>query len=191
MIKNIILDVGGVIFDDSKTNVERLLGKNVDHIYKVAYGSGFKKCLLGEMSIKEYIDSLKDEDEFDDIKYILEKDNLEKSYPLMKDNFEYVKELKKQGFRLFLLTNITKESHEYIDSVINIDKIFDGGIYSYQEHLVKPNYEIYELIINKYNLNKDETLFFDDKVKNVNAANECGIRSYVFTSIDDIKSKIM
>ena len=44
---------------------------------------------------------------------------------------------------------------------------FDGGLFSYEEHMVKPNKEFYEKLINKYNLNKAETIFFDDKEKNV------------------------
>ena len=55
MIKNIILDVGGVFFDDSKTNIERLLNKNCNNIYKIAYGKDFKKALLGEISVQEHI----------------------------------------------------------------------------------------------------------------------------------------
>ena len=46
MIKNIILDVGGILFDDSKDNIEKILGKDCDYIYKTAYGKEFKKCLL-------------------------------------------------------------------------------------------------------------------------------------------------
>ena len=88
MIKNIVLDVGGVIFDDSKQNIQKLLNKNCDNIYKIAYGSGFKKCLLGEISVQEHINSLKDEKDFNDISYILKKENLIKSYPLIKNNFE-------------------------------------------------------------------------------------------------------
>ena len=52
MIKNIILDVGGILFDDSKDNIEKILGKDCDYIYKTAYGKEFKKCLLGELSIQ-------------------------------------------------------------------------------------------------------------------------------------------
>lgn len=187
MIKNIVLDVGGVIFDDSKQNIQKLLNKNCDNIYKIAYGSGFKKCLLGEISVQEHINSLKDEKDFNDISYILKKENLIKSYPLIKNNFEYIKDLRKRGYKLFLLTNITEDSYNYINELININEKFDGGIYSYQEHLIKPDYDIYNLLINRFNLNKDETIFFDDKEKNVKAANEVGIKSYVFTSINDIE----
>ena len=190
MIKNIVLDVGGVIFDDSKQNIQKLLNKNCDNIYKIAYGSGFKKCLLGEISVQEHINSLKDEKDFNDISYILKKENLIKSYPLIKNNFEYIKDLRKRGYKLFLLTNITEDSYNYINELININEKFDGGIYSYQEHLIKPDYDIYNLLINRFNLNKDETIFFDDKEKNVKAASEVGIKSYVFTSINDIESNL-
>ncbi len=190
MIKNIVLDVGGVIFDDSKQNIQKLLNKNCDNIYKIAYGGGFKKCLLGEISVQEHINSLKNEKDFNDISYILKKENLIKSYPLIKNNFEYIKGLRKKGYKLFLLTNITEDSYNYINELINMDETFDGGIYSYQEHLIKPDYDIYNLLINRFNLNKDETIFFDDKEKNVKAANEVGIKSYVFTSINDIESNL-
>lgn len=190
MVKNIILDVGGILFDDSKENIEKLLGKDCDYIYKITYDKTFKKCLLGETSVQDYINDFKDNQEFTTIKYILEKDNLSKSYPLMKNNFEYIKRLKDKGYRLFLLTNITEDSFNYINSVINLDGIFSGGVYSYQEHLLKPDYDIYNLILDKYNLNKNETVFFDDKEKNVIAANEIGLKAFKFTSIADISKNI-
>lgn len=190
MIKNIILDIGGVLFDDSKYNIEKILKKNSDNIYKKAYGSGFKKCLLGEITVQEHIKSLSNEEEFKDIEYILKKDNLIKTYPLIKNNFKYIKSLKERGFKIYLLTNITEDSYNYINDLININKIFDGGIYSYQEHLIKPNYDIYNLLISKFKLNKDETIFFDDKEKNIIAARSIGIKSFIFTSIDDIEKNI-
>ena len=188
MIKNIILDVGGIFFDDSKQNIEKLLNKNSDNIYKLVYGKDFKKCLLGEITVEKHINNLKGEKEFNDISYILKKENLVDSYPLMKTNFEYIKKLKNKGYKLFLLTNITEDSYNYINDLININKVFAGGIYSYQEGVVKPNHDIYNLLINRFNLNKDETVFFDDKVKNVLAAKEVGIKSYVFNSIEDIEN---
>lgn len=191
MVKNIILDIGGVFFDDSKNNIERLLNKNCDDIYKIAYGKGFKRCLLGEISVEEHINNLRDEINFKDIKYILEKDNLIESYPLIKNNFEYIKKLKERGFNLYLLTNITEDSYHYINDLININEIFDGGIYSYQEHLIKPDCNIYNLLVNRFNLDKNETIFFDDKKKNVDSANSVGIKSFVFTSIEDIECNLI
>ena len=189
-IKNIVLDVGGIIFDDSKKNIEKLLGKNCDIIYKLAYGKSFKECLLGNKKINEHIESLSNYKEFENLKYILSKENLYKSYPLITMNFEYIKTLQKQGYKLYLLTNITEDSYNYINDLININSVFDGGIYSYQEHIIKPDKRIYNLLIDKYNLKKEETIFFDDKEKNVISAINQGISSYVFKSIEDIKNII-
>lgn len=190
MIKNIIFDVGGILFDDSKESITKLLGKDSTNIYKAAYGQDFKKCLLGQITVQEHLNNLKNNPDFNDIKFILTKEYLPKSYPLLEENFNYIKALKDKGYKLFLLTNITEDSYNYINETININSIFTGGIYSYQEHLIKPNPEIYELIIKRFNLNKNETIFFDDKEKNVKAAKETGLKSIVFTSLQDIKDNI-
>lgn len=190
MIKNIIFDVGGILFDDSKANTEKVLNKNCDLIYKNAYGKGFRDCLLGLKSVDEHIESLKGMKDFEDIKYILSRENQPICLPLMKKNFEYIKTLRQKGYRIYLLTNITEDSYYYINNIIDINSNFDGGIYSYQEHLIKPNLEIYELIINRFNLNKNETIFFDDKENNVIAAQDAGIKSIVFKNIEDIKNNI-
>ena len=58
MIKNIILDVGGILFDDSKKNIEYVLNKKCDLIYQKAYGTGFKECLLGDKTVQEHINDL-------------------------------------------------------------------------------------------------------------------------------------
>lgn len=189
-IKNIILDIGGIIFDDSKKNLEKLLKKDCDTLYKIAYGEGFKECLLGNKKVDEYIETLSNYKDFEDLKYILNKKNLSKSYPLITKNFDYIKTLKKQGFKLYLLTNITEESYNYINNLININSIFEGGIYSYQEHILKPDKRIYNLLVNKYNLEKSETVFFDDKERNVISAISQGIDSYVFKSTQDIENNI-
>lgn len=190
MIKNIIFDVGGILFDDSKESITKLLGKDSTNIYKAAYGQDFKKCLLGQITVQEHLSNLKSKPDFNDIKFILTKEYLPRSYPLLEENFNYIKALKDKGYKLFLLTNITEDSYNYINETININSIFTGGIYSYQEHLIKPNPEIYELIIKRFNLKKNETIFFDDKEKNVKAAKETGLKSIVFTSLQDIKDNI-
>lgn len=74
---------------------------------------------------------------------------------------------------------------------LNILDNFDGGIYSCKDHLLKPNREIYELLINRYKLNKEETIFFDDVIENVEAANKFGIKSIQFRNINDIKKKFV
>lgn len=190
MIKNIIFDIGGVIFDDSLENISKILNGDSKNIYKKAFGGNFKKCLLGQMTINEHIESFKNDMDYNSIAYILKKENLDISYPLIEKNLDYIKELKSRGYNLFLLSNITEDSYFYIKNKIDIDKIFNGGVYSYQENLIKPDINIYELIVNRYTLNKEETIFFDDKEKNVIAANSIGVKGVLFKTCDDIIKNI-
>ncbi|MBQ9012222.1 MAG: HAD-IA family hydrolase [Bacilli bacterium] len=187
--KNLIFDVGGVIFDDGKDNMKKVVGEGYDQIYKKAYGKGFKECLLGNKKVSELIEDLKDDELYEKLKYVLSYENLNVSYPIIKENFLYIKSLK-DNYDMYLLTNITEDSYNYINSVIDIDSIFKGGIYSYQDGVVKPNFDIYNLLLEKYNLKKEECIFFDDKEKNVMAAKSLGIKSVVFKSLDDLKSSL-
>ena len=176
MIKNIIFDIGGVMFDDSTRNISNILNEDASELCKKVYGKSFIDCVLGNQEVSDYIETCKD--------------NLHISYPLMKDNYNYISKLKDEGYNLYILANITRESYEYVKSLIDIDKLFKGGIYSYQEKLLKPDKRIYELIINKYNLDEKETMFFDDKQKNVKAACEFSIKGVLFRTIEDIENNL-
>ena len=189
MIKNIIFDIGGVMFDESSKYV-KCLGDNYEEIYKRAYGKGFRECVLGNIEVSNYIDSFKDDKDYNKFKWVLDKENLPITYPLIKENYEYIIKLKDKGYNLFILSNISRDSFEYVTNIIDVDKYFMGGVYSFKEHIVKPDKKIFELIVDRYNLNKEETIFFDDKQRNVDSANEYGIKSYLFRSIDDIKNNL-
>ena len=190
MIKNIIFDIGGVMFDDSTQNINKVLNENSELLCKKVYGKSFLDCVLGKVNVSDYIESFKNDSDYEKVKYILSRDHLHISYPLMNENFEYISSLKDKGYNLYILSNITKDSYEYVNETVDISKIFNGGVYSYQEGLVKPDRRIYELIVNKYNLNKEETMFFDDKQKNIDAANEFGIKGVLFKTIKDIENNL-
>ena len=55
MIKNIILDVGGVIIDDSLENISKVYGKDMRDVYKKVYSKDFQDCILGKSASIEVI----------------------------------------------------------------------------------------------------------------------------------------
>ncbi len=188
MIKNIIFDIGGVMFDDSTKNINSIFKEDSELLCKKVYGKSFKDCILGKTEVTDYIDTFKNDIDYNKIKYILSKENLHISFPLMKDNFNYISNIK--GYNLYILSNITRESYEYVNHTINIDKIFKGGVYSFKEKMAKPDENIFKLILNRYNLDKNETIFFDDKQKNIDMANKLGIQGVLFRTIDDIENNL-
>lgn len=194
MIKNIILDIGGVIVEDSskKYKDEKYREKlnmsydEIKNLGKIAFGGTFRDCLLGEMDIMEHISNvIRDNPSYkDELEYMLDPKFYNETYPIIPDRLDYVRTLKDRGYKIYFLSNINAESYNFIKHALDE---FDGGVYSYQEHVKKPSKEIFERIIDKYNLNIDECVFFDDTIKNVDASNEFGLKSYLFNDINDIE----
>lgn len=191
MIKNIVFDIGGVILDNNDEILMKFLNKTKNEIIelkKIVYGKRFKECLLGNLTQKEYMDALVNEFPEDkiEIEKLLMPKYQENVLPLKKETLNIMYELKDKNYKIYFLSNLTESTYYYLKDKLNILDDFDGGIFSWKEHLVKPNKEIYELLIQRYKLNKDKTIFFDDSLKNVQAGNEFGIKSIQFKNVEDI-----
>nr|MCR5654305.1 HAD-IA family hydrolase [Lachnospiraceae bacterium] len=59
------------------------------------------------------------------------------------------------------------------------------GILSYQEWLIKPDREIYDLLLRRYELKPEECLFFDDRADNCETAERVGIHTHRFIGYED------
>lgn len=193
MLKNIIVDIGGVILDDSNEVLEKFLNKSrneVKNLSKMVYGNpNWKKCLLGELSQEEHLQKLIEQFPAyqQDFEKMLMPEYQEFVLTVMKKNLELLYELKSKKYAIYFLSNLTEATYHYIKHTLDD---FDGGIYSWQEHFVKPQQEIYELILGRYHLKKEETIFFDDKLKNVQMGNQLGIKSVQFGGIEDVLRNI-
>lgn len=106
--------------------------------------------------------------------------------PIKNDILNVLRGLKKK-YKIYFLSNLTKDTYLYIKKILGE---FNGGIYSFKAHIYKPDTEIYLKLIKEYNLKKEETIFFDDRQKNVDIGNSLGIKSVKFNNIDDIINAI-
>lgn len=86
-----------------------------------------------------------------------------------------------RNYRIFYLSNYsegllnkTKDRLSFIDS-------FDGGVFSWKEKCLKPDPEIYQTLLRRYQIDPGRAIFFDDMEDNVKAACTEGIHGIVFT----------
>ncbi len=94
-----------------------------------------------------------------------------------------IKKLKSEGAKLYLLSNISigfSENYHKTEWIKTLFDYFEGLVFSGPLGLTKPNSEIFEYLINKYDLNKQETLFIDDSELNINGAKKVGIKTHLF-----------
>lgn len=96
---------------------------------------------------------------------------------------ELIAEIKSKGCGIYLLSNANIQQCKYHDQIPGTE-YFDGRIVSAECKLLKPQKEIYQLLLDTYGLQARECLFIDDSPLNVEGAYCAGIRGIVFD--DDI-----
>jgi 2-haloacid dehalogenase len=104
---------------------------------------------------------------------------------------EIFKQLKESGnFKIYALTNWSAELFPIALERYDFLHWFDGRVVSGEEKMRKPFPEFYQLILNRFKLTPEETLFIDDSVRNTNAAKEHGLNTVLFKSPVQLKEEL-
>ena len=90
-----------------------------------------------------------------------------------------VGDLKAAGYRLYVLSNMSREFIDFLRKM-PVYRCFDGEVISCEEQVVKPEPEIYRRLLDRYSLDPAETLFIDDRPVNLEAARTFGISTFLF-----------
>lgn len=93
--------------------------------------------------------------------------------------YDLIAELKAKGYGVYLLSNASLSQHDYWPRLPE-SRFFDGTLISADVKLVKPQPEIYLLLLQKFGLRAHECLFIDDAIINIEGAYYCGIDGIVF-----------
>lgn len=102
---------------------------------------------------------------------------------LYSNTIEFIKELKKNGYKVGILSNLRLMDFNRYRKVIDQIK-FDYLFFSYEMKAIKPSKEIYLQVINTLKCKPNDIIFFDDKLENVNAAKHVGINAYLVNGKD-------
>lgn len=195
MIKNIIFDLGGVLIKYDPWEYISTLGyeeKRAREFYEVIFYDVFWRDMdLGKYPeyapvIDEIIERHKDFEE--EIRHFFQ-DGWMQIYRLIKETEEYYYELQAAGYPIYILSNFSAEGFAYVEEQFSFISKAKGRIISSHVHKVKPDPDIYKMLLEKYNLVPEETVFFDDFIQNVNAARELGIQAIHFTSLEDARKE--
>lgn len=99
--------------------------------------------------------------------------------PPMEQTWALVARLKARGYGVYLLSNAPTVFADALDT-FPILRLFDGAVVSAPLQMIKPHADIFQYILHKYNLNASETLFVDDIAINVEGAIACGLHGHVY-----------
>ena len=92
-------------------------------------------------------------------------------------SIQVLNKLKKQNFNCYVLSNWSAETFVGMTDDYPFLQLFNGLLISGEDKMMKPNAEIYELAITRFNLIPQETVFIDDKLENVEAAKNLDLKT--------------
>ena len=199
MIRNIIFDLGNVIINYNQEQIINNFTKKeeeIKYIYdEIFHAPEWELMDLGNITNDKAIEVINKRNEF---KYQKLTENFfhewYKKQEINRDIVEIARELKKNGYNLFVLSNMANLTYEYFKN----DEFFSlctGIIISAHEHLIKPDEKVFRLLLNRYNLNAEECLFIDDdpSEENYKKANEIGIkgRRIVPNQAEDVRKLLL
>jgi len=194
-IKNIIFDLGGVLVDWSPKYVYRTIfstEKEVDWFLENICTMDWNEQQDAGRSLEEatriLIQKFPDHAEEISAYYGRWTEMLGDAIPGTVDILKEVLETKK--YRVLALTNWSAETFPVAQDRFEFLKWFEGIVISGVEKCKKPEPEIYNILLNRYDLKAEESIFIDDNPKNINQANQMGIHGILFISPENLKVEL-
>lgn len=94
------------------------------------------------------------------------------------------------SYKTAMLSNINILHYEYLKKNFPVFGIFDKVFLSFQLGLIKPDKEIYNLVIRDLKVSPQEIFYTDDRAELVESAKSLGIRGSVFTNFSQLTSDL-
>lgn len=189
-IKNIVFDLGNVILDIdtdlSKKAFQDLGFNNFEKLYTLSQQNKlFDNLEVGSISEKNFYDEIRNITELN-----LSDEQIEDAWNALIIDYKKrrieILEKAKLNYRTFILSN-TNSIHYRAYTKLLYDKYNIKGLeslvhkayFSHEINFKKPDKEAFLFVLNDAGINAENTLFIDDNAKNIDAARELGITSYL------------
>ncbi len=103
---------------------------------------------------------------------------------------EILRALKDRGVPVYALTNMETWTYPDRRERYPFLRWFDGTVVSGFEGVAKPDPRIFKLLLDRFGLTAQTTLFIDDSAKNVAAAREVGLQAIEFESPAGLRERL-
>ncbi len=189
LIKNIIFDFGGVIynidFDKARMAFSKIGIQNFDQLYSQANQSYlFEKLEMGLISPEEFRSEMRNMTNinFSDDEIDIAWNSLLIGFD--QKRLELIEKLKKT-YRIFLFSNTNRIHYSFflkqftaLTNYKSFDGLFVKSYFSFDIKKRKPNLDAYQYLISDMKLNPQETLFIDDSKQNIDTAKKLGLKCW-------------
>ena len=192
MIRLILFDLGGVVFTNgTKLFIADMAAKynlpvaNLQAVFDGDIGTQYREGKIGRDQFwQEVLINLPFKESADE----LEKDWVN-HYDLIPGMQELIAGLKRKLQVMYLSDNV-RERVENLNERFKFLSWFDGGIFSHEAGVRKPDLRIYKLALKTAGVTATQAVFIDDKVKNLTPAKALGMKVILFESAGQLKQDL-
>lgn len=194
MIQNIIFDIGNVLTDFRWRDFLKdkgFEGEELERIAKASVESGvWSELDRGVWTFDEVMAGFVKNAPDMETQLHLAFDDMTDIVTIRDYAVDWVRSLREKGFHVYYLSNFSEKiERECRDALVFRDDM-DGGILSWQDKVIKPDPEIYRLLMRRYGLKPWECIFIDDTLNNVHAARALGMFGIHFEDVAQAKAEL-
>ena len=186
-IKAIIWDLEGVLMvtddDNLPLTVARKLNAPYEKVREIFFSDTNDKVDLGEITHDQFDEYVLDTLQISrEKKYLLE-EIITKEFYIDKDLLIKIVAMRRE-YKTGLLSNFSNELRPKIENEWAISCAFDEIIISCEVGMIKPNPAIFNLMLDRLGVKANESVFIDDRIKNIDGAKDMGFHTIFFTDKD-------
>jgi 2-haloacid dehalogenase len=104
---------------------------------------------------------------------------------------QILKEIQAKNFPVYGLTNWGAETFPIVFNQFEFLRSLDGIVVSGFEKKIKPFPEIYNILINRYNIAPESCIFIDDNYLNIQSAKAIGFKTIQFDTPENLRKHLM
>ena len=179
IMKNIVFDLGGVVFARDPKKCPKGLVDFFAFITSSDMPVFWNEYDRGTLSWEQVVDALC---AYHGCTREVAETNMQTAVDLQEEiacTRDLIADLKAAGYRLYVLSNMSKEFIDFLRK-LSVYALFDADVVSCEEHTVKPERRIFEILLSRYGLRPCETLFIDDRPANLVTAADLGMATFLF-----------
>jgi 2-haloacid dehalogenase len=104
---------------------------------------------------------------------------------------DLVRDLLDAGVRTLGLTNWSSETFHLAEPAAPAIGLLEDVLVSGSVGIAKPDVRIFEMLVDRFDLTPETTLFTDDSPPNIDAAARLGLQTVTFTSAQDLRRELV